>query len=222
VSGPLPRIVRRLPEPLPLGERILWQGAPGKRSLAIHVFHVRKIAIYFGAIVLWRAGASFAGDQSLLSALAAAAWVMPLALGAVAFFCLFAYLVGRTTTYTITDRRIIMQYGVAFPMTLNIPFRAIGGAAVKIFSDGSGDIPVTLTGKDRVAYLVLWPHARAWRFARPEPMLRAVPDVAAVAKLLAGALRAANGEATSTSMASTETQTAAERADEATPAAVAA
>lgn len=220
MSGPLPRIVRRLPEPLPLGERILWQGAPGKRSLAIHVFHVRKIAIYFGAIVLWRAGASFAGDQSLLSALVAAAWVMPLALSATAIFCVFAYLVGRTTTYTITDRRIIMQYGVAFPMTLNIPFRVIGGAAVKIFSDGSGDIPVTLTGKDRVAYLVLWPHARAWRFARPEPMLRAIPDVAAVAKRLAGALSAANGEAAST--ASTETQTAAARADDAAPAAAAA
>ncbi len=220
MSGDLPRIVRRLPEPLPVGERVLWQGAPGKRSLAIHVFHVRKIAIYFGAIMLWRAGASFAGDQSLLSALVAAAWIMPLALSAIAIFCVFAYLVGRTTAYTITDRRIIMQYGVAFPMTLNIPFRVISGAAMKVFSDGSGDIPVTLTGKDRVAYLVLWPHARAWRFARPEPMLRAIPGVAAVAKLLAGALSAANGEATST--ASTETQTAAARADDAAPAAAAA
>jgi hypothetical protein len=51
-------------------------------------------------------------------------------------------------------------------------------------------------------------------------MLRAIPDVAAVAKLLAGALNAANGEAALT--ASTETQTAAARADDAAPAAAAA
>ena len=36
-----------LPSALPPGERILWQGAPDWRSLAVHAFHVRKIALYF-------------------------------------------------------------------------------------------------------------------------------------------------------------------------------
>ena len=40
-----------LPEPLPAGERILWQGAPDWRALAVHVFHVRKLAAYFAGIL---------------------------------------------------------------------------------------------------------------------------------------------------------------------------
>ena len=41
--------VKGLPELLPTGERMLWQGQPSWRALAIRVFHVRKIAIYFGS-----------------------------------------------------------------------------------------------------------------------------------------------------------------------------
>ena len=36
------------------GERILWQGVPDWRLLAIQVFHVRAIAIYFAVLLGWR------------------------------------------------------------------------------------------------------------------------------------------------------------------------
>ena len=39
-----------LPEPLPRGERLIWQGSPDWVQLAIHAFHVRKLAIYFSAM----------------------------------------------------------------------------------------------------------------------------------------------------------------------------
>ena len=48
-----------------------------------------------------------------------------------------------------------------------------------------------MTEGDKVAYLLLWPHARPWRLSKPEPMLRAVPDAARVAAILARALAAA-------------------------------
>jgi hypothetical protein len=41
--------------PLPPGERVRWEGAPEWRSLAVHVFHVRKLAIYFALLLAWRA-----------------------------------------------------------------------------------------------------------------------------------------------------------------------
>ena len=44
-----------LPEPLPPGEKILWQGAPHWYALAVHAFHVRKLAIYFGLMLVWQA-----------------------------------------------------------------------------------------------------------------------------------------------------------------------
>jgi len=40
-----------LPAPLPQGETVLWQGSPDWRQLALHAFHVRKIAIYFGLML---------------------------------------------------------------------------------------------------------------------------------------------------------------------------
>ena len=41
-----------------------------------------------------------------------------------------------------------------------------------------------------LGYLLLWPHARPWRFSRPQPMLRALPGVAQVAETLAAAVAA--------------------------------
>ncbi|MDC7784586.1 photosynthetic complex putative assembly protein PuhB [Rhodoplanes sp. TEM] len=184
---------RPLPESLPDGEEILWRGAPLLAPLAVHVFHVRKVAVYFAAIVLWVGAASYADGGSLAGAVVAALWVVPLALAAVGILGLFAYLVRRTTTYTITSRRIVLQYGVAFPMTLNIPFKHIGSAALRLYRDGSGDIPVVLTGGTKIAYPILWPHARPWHLRRPQPMLRVVAEAAQVAELLARALAARSG-----------------------------
>ena len=60
-------------------------------------------------------------------------------------------------------------------------------------ADGSGDLPLTLSGEDRIAWLHLWPHARPFHLAHPEPMLRSVPDAAAVAQLLSQAWSQSTG-----------------------------
>lgn len=182
--------IRGLPAHLPAGERILWQGTPSWRRLALDAFHIRKVAIYFALMLAWRI-LSLWGDGAPAGEIAVAVlWLLPLVLAGLGLLALLAYLVGRTTVYTITSRRLVMRIGIALPMTLNIPFRLIGGASLKANADGTGDIPVAIAGRDRVAYLILWPHARPWRVARPEPMLRGVPDATRVADILAGALTA--------------------------------
>ena len=85
----------------------------------------------------------------------------------------------------------MIQFGVALPMTLNIPFRVIGAAALRAYADGTGDIPVALTGGDRIAYLLLWPHARPWRAARPSRCCARCPTPARSRISCAGALGAA-------------------------------
>jgi ketosteroid isomerase-like protein len=55
--------------------------------------------------------------------------------------------------------------------------------------DGSGDLPLSLNGSDRMAYLNLWPHARPWRLKDTVPMLLGIPDAARVGALLGDALR---------------------------------
>jgi hypothetical protein len=182
---------RGLPAPLPPGERLLWQGAPRWGALARRAFHVRKLAVYCAALLAWRVAADLSDGQSPASAALGAVWLTPLVLGAVGIPALLAWLFSRTTVYTITSRRVVLRSGVALPMTLNIPFRLVESAALKTYRDGTGDIRLALAGPDRISYLHLWPNVRLWRAARPEPMLRAVPDAARVAEILVQALAAA-------------------------------
>lgn len=191
--------VRGLPELLPQGECILWQGAPDFRALAARALHVRTVLAYFALLFVWSVGMSLWDGTSFPSAVLIALRLVPVALAAAAILALYAFLAQRSTIYTITNRRVVMRFGVALPMTLNVPFAVIGNAALKTYSDGTGEIPLALTGGDRVSYVALWPHVRPWRTAKPEPMLRAVPNAASVAKTLAAALaeaahdRAASG-----------------------------
>jgi len=93
----------------------------------------------------------------------------------------------RSTVYTITTARVAMRIGVALTVTLNLPFRQIGAANLALKSNGTGTIALQTLGDTRISYLVCWPHVRPWHFNRTQPALRAIPDAAAVAKILAEA-----------------------------------
>ena len=100
------------------------------------------------------------------------------ALAALALLALLAWLGARTTLYVITSRRLVMKIGIALPIFFNLPFSPIASAALRVYSDGTGDIPVALGKGQRIAYLHLWPHARPFRFTKPEPALRCVRHAA--------------------------------------------
>ena len=200
-----PTKLRGVREPLPTGEIILWQGAPSWIALAHRAFHVRHVTIYFGALLIWRVAATRADGGAATAAAISALWVLLPALAAAGLLMGLAWLSAATTRYTITSRRVVMQIGVALPMLVNITFRRVASAALKTYTSGSGDIPLKILGEEQIAYLLLWPHARPWRFTHPEPMLRAVPDAARVAEILA---RAVAAEAQASPQASTSTATA--------------
>jgi hypothetical protein len=180
--------VRGLPERLPEGERILWQGTPDWRSLAIRAFHVRKFAAYFAVLLVARGMAGLGSGETALQATTGVLWLLPFALAALALLAFVAWMMARAAVYTITNRRVTMRIGVVLEVTFNLPFRMIESASLRTHPDGTGDIPLILAGSDRIAYAHLWPHARPWRFGRPEPMLRCVPQAAAAAATLSQAL----------------------------------
>lgn len=184
-----------LPERLPSGEALLWQGRPHWWRLAREAFHLRGVAIYFALLMAWRLASALHEGMTFGQATASALWLLPLAAGAIGILVLLGWLNARATLYTITTRRVVMRYGVALPMTLNLPYSKISAAALKLEADGGGDIALTLSGSDRIAFLVLWPFARGWRLGRPEPLLRGLPDAARPARLLADALAAVHGTA---------------------------
>jgi len=191
VSTPQAREPRGLPAPLPAGERLLWQGSPRWQSLARHAFHVRKLALYFSVLLAASAIASYFSTGSLSEPAIKVLQLAALTGVALGILILLAWLSGRTTVYTITSRRVVMQIGIALPVTLNLPFRGIHAAGLRLHADGSGDITLALAPAGRIAYMHLWPHARPWRFAHPEPMLRGIDDAAVVGDILADALAAA-------------------------------
>lgn len=186
--------VKGLPEVLPQGERMLWQGAPAWWPLAFRALYVRLVLGYFALLVIWSVGADLAAGVGFVEALLTAANLVPVVLAAVGLLTLYAWLAHRSTVYTITNRRVVLRYGVALPMTLNLPFAIVESAAVKAYGDGTGDIPLALNQDERVSYFMLWPNVRPWRFAKPQPMLRNVPDADEVAQILARALAQAAKE----------------------------
>jgi hypothetical protein len=172
--------IRGLPGLLPAGERILWQGSPDWKRLALGAFHVRGVAFYFALLTGWAllSGASLGG-------VLATAGAGVLALGVLSAL---AYWSARASIYTLTNRRIVLRIGAALPTCINVPLKIVRSAALKLHADGTADIPLALSGRERVGYAMLWPHARPWRLSEPQPMLRAVPDGQAVAALIARTL----------------------------------
>lgn len=182
-----------LPERLPDGERMLWQGAPRWTALAWRAFHVRKLAIYFAVLLLAGMLAALWDGRPPLAALASASWLLLLALAGLGVLAALAWLSARTTLYTITSRRVVMRVGIALPISVNIPFTMVEAAALRTCADGTGDIPLSLGSGERIAYLHLWPHVRPWKIRHPQPMLRGVAQPAQVAGILAQALVDFNG-----------------------------
>ncbi len=165
-------------------------------GIANRALHIRAVAIYLSMIVLWGTASAVANDQTVRDVIIFALKLTGLSLTALAALGLYAHLVTRSALYTITNRRIVMRFGVALPMTINIPLKIVRSADVKIYRDGSGDISVSVESERRQSMVVLWPHVRPWRITKPEPTLRSIPNAAAVAEILTSALKEASTERT--------------------------
>lgn len=163
-----------LPSALPKGEHVVWQGAPDWKRLAIHAFHVRKVALYFGLMLAVQA-INLTAPEGLVS------WkplVVAASLYAVALSLLLgtAWLSARSTLYTLTNKRVVMRIGIVLTLTFNLPYKRIAGASLKAQGQGTGDIALALHPEDRIGWVHLWPHQRAWHVSHPQPTLRCVPQ----------------------------------------------
>ena len=186
--------VRGLPGYLPEGERLLWQGAPCWITLARTVFHAGLVAAYFAVLIAWRIGSELWIGDDMKTALLSASWLATTGAIALGIIALLAWITARTTVYSITSRRVVMRFGAALPLTVNLPYAAIVSADMKVNRDRTGDIALALTNNGRLAYFHLWPHARPWHLGKTQPMMRALPDPAAVANLLSKGLAEAHPE----------------------------
>lgn len=183
--------IHGLPEQLPEGETIIWQGEPQWSGMARRVFHLRGLSLYFALLIALHAGSQLLGGEPANAVLASLGWQLCLGGLALGILAVLARAYARTTVYTLTNRRIVLRFGVAVPMMINLPLEQIESAGLRNCSDGTGDIAVHLLPGSKLSYWALWPNVRPWYWAPVEPMLRAVPDPEHVAGLLAKAALAA-------------------------------
>jgi len=198
--------VRGLPGYLPAGEQIVWQGEPQWRALSRRVFHTRKVALYFGILMLASAAQRITAGQSLPEIAGSVAWQFALGAVSVGILTLLAWLYARSTVYTITNKRVVMRLGIVLTVSFNLPLKQVASADVRVLQKGIGDITLALQGSDRIAWVHLWPSVRPWRISKPEPTLRAIPDVQVVADKLREAWTQSTGQAANASATSNEAQ----------------
>jgi len=140
-----------LPEALPADEKILWQGAPDWRQLAVHAFHVRKVAIYFACMIGLQA--ALMQGQPIQVLLPSVMTSTMLALTALGMLTAVAWFAAHTCLYTLTNKRMVMRVGIVLTMTFNLPLVRIAGAAIRPRARGCGDIALQIKEPDRIAYL---------------------------------------------------------------------
>ncbi|MEM9689168.1 MAG: photosynthetic complex putative assembly protein PuhB, partial [Pseudomonadota bacterium] len=181
----LPELPEELPEALPRGERIVWQGKPSLQGLLQGTFHFRLLAIYFSVLIGILFAIQFRGGGSVASSASDVLGYVIMAAFAMGIIWVFAFLLARTTTYSITTHRVVMQCGVALPVTMSFPFPLIESADVRIRRDGSGEIALLPESANPLVYVLLFPHVKPLSIFRVKPVLRGIPDAAAVATDLA-------------------------------------
>jgi len=195
-----------LPERLPSDEFIVWQGAPDVGALVTTAFHFNKLALYFAALILVCAWPALEAGTGFMSVLLAIKWIAPLAVIGLGTLWLLAYLTARTTVYTMTNKRVVMRLGIVLTVSFNLPLKQVASADVRMLQKGFGDITLALQGSDRIAWVHLWPSVRPWRITKPEPTLRAIPNVQVVADKLREAWTQSTGQAANATAPISEAQ----------------
>lgn len=174
--------VHELPAALPDGEHVVWQGSPSWWALA-RSLHIKLVTVYMVVLLGWYVGDGlWHGEPAPLLHIAR---MSAIAILAVVLFASYAFLVCWSTSYTATNRRLIIQSGIALPISFNIPFSILASIDWRASNDDSGDIVLSLEQGNKIGYLAIWPHARPWQLSQVHPMLRAIPQVKNVAGQLA-------------------------------------
>jgi hypothetical protein len=164
--------------------------------MARTVFHLRSVCIYFAILIAVHVSVQIARGSSLSEVLLGSTWMLGLGLTAIAILAVLAWSYARTTIYTLTNKRLVLRFGVAMPMMVNIPLSILGAADMRQHKDGSGDIILTLNQKKRLSYFMLWPNVRPMKFSPIQPAMRSLGDVGAAASALASVIAETNPSTT--------------------------
>lgn len=179
--------VEGLPERPPEGEHILWQGRPDWWALSKDALNLYWVMGYFVFLAAWRF-VSLVDQVPLARALVLALPFIILGGIVCALLMLFAWVQARTTMYTVTNKRVAMRIGAALTVTLNLPYRQIVNADMRLRGT-AGTIAFEVPKDVKLGYLTCWPHVRPWR-TPVQPALRCIPEPQRIAAMISDAAEA--------------------------------
>jgi hypothetical protein len=182
--------IEGIDEALPPGEVLLWQGRPDLRTLTFRVLHLRAVLIYWLVVAGGFVLASLFTDRGTGALAADLVWLVVVGMVGAGILYGLAAAIRKSTTYALTDRRLVIRLGVALPSVFNLPLDQVDSVDLRALGGGMGDLVFTPAGTDRVGWLFLWPHAKPWALRDPLPAFRALADAEAVGRQVAAAVAA--------------------------------
>jgi hypothetical protein len=177
--------VEGLPQELPEGEQLVWQGRPTEAAMAKRVFYIPYLAFYFALLICGHSIYRILDGVSTAQILGTLAWQAGLAAVVLLLLGWLARAYARSILYTLTSERLVIRSGVALPMMVNIPINQIAAADMRINRDGTGDILLRPTADKKLYWVLLWPNVSAWHSRPVRPHLRGLIDPDAAAKAFA-------------------------------------
>jgi hypothetical protein len=168
--------VEGLPDYLPEGETMVWQGRPTVAAMARRVFFIPHLALYFGLLIAGHTVYRLMEGVSGVQVLGTFVWQAGLAATVLVLLAWLARSYAASVVYTLTSERLVIRSGVALPMMVNIPIEQITAADMRVYRDGTGDIVLTPVADRKLHWILLWPNVSAW-YTRPiRPLLRGLAD----------------------------------------------
>jgi len=168
--------VEGLPDYLPEGETIVWQGRPTVAAMARRVFFIPHLALYFGLLIAGHTVYRLMEGVSAAQVMGTFVWQAGLAATVLVLLAWLARSYAASVMYTLTSERLVIRSGVALPMMVNIPIEQITAADMRVYRDGTGDIVLTPIADRKLHWVLLWPNVSAW-YSRPiRPLLRGLAE----------------------------------------------
>ena len=168
--------VEGLPDYLPEGETMVWQGRPTVAAMARRVFFIPHLALYFGLLIAGHTVYRLMEGVSAAQVLGTFVWQAGLAATVLVLLAWLARSYAASVMYTLTSERLVIRSGVTLPMMVNIPIEQITAADMRVYRDGTGDIVLTPVADRKLHWVLLWPNVSAW-YSRPiRPLLRGLAE----------------------------------------------
>ena len=168
--------VEGLPDFLPEGETMVWQGRPTVAAMARRVFFIPHLALYFGLLIAGHTVYRLMEGVSAAQVVGTFVWQAGLAATVLVLLAWLARSYAASVLYTLTSERLVIRSGVALPMMVNIPIEQITAADMRVYRDGTGDIVLTPVADRKLHWVLLWPNVSAW-YSRPiRPLLRGLAE----------------------------------------------